>query len=87
MVYFLGYEEMIQATGRYFCDFLQSIDNIHVQMKFIYRRMKSPTMQVTEIDDHGAVLIYRSDRSGFQRYLMGKRICFGGYLFSLLDNT
>jgi guanylate cyclase len=64
---------MIQATGRYFCDFLQSIDNIHVQMKFIYRRMKSPTMQVAEIDDHGAVLIYRSDRSGFQRYLMGKR--------------
>lgn len=41
-----GYDSMIKATGRYFCDFLQSVDNIHLQMRFTYRKMKSPSMQV-----------------------------------------
>lgn len=63
---------MIKATGRYFCDFLQSVDNIHLQMRFTYRKMKSPSMQITDIDENGATLIYRSSRSGFSKYLMGK---------------
>lgn len=62
---------MIRATGRYFCDFLQSVDNIHLQMRFTYRKMKSPSMQVTDIDPNGATLIYRSNRTGFSKYLMG----------------
>lgn len=33
----LGYDELIKATGRYFCDFLTSVDNIHLQMRFTYR--------------------------------------------------
>lgn len=63
---------MVKATGRYFCDFLQSVDNIHLQMRFTYRKMKSPSMQITEVDVNGAVLIYRSTRSGFSKYLMGE---------------
>lgn len=62
---------MIKATGRFFCDFLQSVDNIHLQMRFTYRKMKSPSMQITDVDVDGAVLIYRSSRSGFSKYLMG----------------
>lgn len=64
---------MIKATGRYFCDFLQSVDNIHLQMRFTYRKMKSPSMQITDVDNDGAVLIYRSNRSGFSKYLMGRQ--------------
>lgn len=67
-----GYDKMLKATGRYFCDFLQSVDNIHLQMRFTYPKMKSPSMQLTETDDNGAVLIYRSGRTGFSRYFMGK---------------
>lgn len=52
-----GYDKMLKATGRYFCDFLQSVDNIHLQMRFTYPKMKSPSMQLTEIDDKGAVLV------------------------------
>lgn len=62
-----GYDKMLKATGRYFCDFLQSVDNIHLQMRFTYPKMKSPSMQLTETDENGAVLIYRSGRSGFSR--------------------
>lgn len=29
-------------------------------------------MQITEVDNNGAVLVYRSNRSGFSKYLMGK---------------
>lgn len=63
---------MIKATGRYFCDFLQSVDNIHLQMRFTYRKMKSPSMQISEVDMNGAVLIYRSTRAGFSKYVMGE---------------
>lgn len=62
-----GYDKMLKATGRYFCDFLQSVDNIHLQMRFTYPKMKSPSMQLTETDENGAVLVYRSGRSGFSR--------------------
>jgi guanylate cyclase, other len=34
--------------------------------------MKSPSMQITDVDNNGAVLIYRSSRSGFSKYLMGR---------------
>ncbi|EDW85118.1 uncharacterized protein Dwil_GK14486 [Drosophila willistoni] len=67
-----GYDKMIRSTGRYFCDFLQSIDNIHLQMKFTYPKMKSPSMQMTAVDDNGAVLLYRSGRTGMSKYLIGQ---------------
>lgn len=63
---------MIKATGRYFCDFLQNVDNIHMQMRFTYPRMKSPSMYTTHVDPQGVVLVYRSTRKGFTHYLMGK---------------
>lgn len=64
-----GYDKMLKATGRYFCDFLQSVDNIHLQMRFTYPKMKSPSMQLTQTDENGAVLVYRSGRSGFSRHV------------------
>ncbi|CAL7940160.1 unnamed protein product [Xylocopa violacea] len=68
----LGYACMIKATGRYFCDFLQSVDNIHMQMRFTYPKMKSPSMYTTHVDPQGVVLVYRSTRQGFTHYLMGQ---------------
>ncbi|XP_037942629.1 soluble guanylate cyclase 89Da-like [Teleopsis dalmanni] len=67
-----GYDKMIRSTGRYFCDFLQSIDNIHLQMRFTYPKMKSPSMQLTHMDNDGAVILYRSGRTGFSKYLIGQ---------------
>ncbi|XP_072747982.1 soluble guanylate cyclase 89Db [Anoplolepis gracilipes] len=68
----LGYDCTIKATGRYFCDFLQSVDNIHMQMRFTYPKMKSPSMYTTHVDPQGVVLVYRSTRQGFTHYLMGQ---------------
>ncbi|ALC45282.1 Gyc-89Da [Drosophila busckii] len=67
-----GYDKMIRSTGRYFCDFLQSIDNIHLIMRFTYPKMKSPSMQLTNMDDEGAVILYRSSRTGMSKYLIGQ---------------
>lgn len=33
--------------------------------------MKSPSMYLTEIDQQGCILVYRSGRGGFTNYLMG----------------
>ncbi|XP_044019324.1 soluble guanylate cyclase 89Db-like [Aphidius gifuensis] len=68
----LGYDCTIKATGRYFCDFLQSVDNIHMQMRFTYPKMKSPSMYITHVDPHGVLLVYRSTRKGFTHYFMGQ---------------
>ncbi|XP_055847904.1 soluble guanylate cyclase 89Da-like [Episyrphus balteatus] len=67
-----GYDKMIRATGRFFCDFLQSIDNIHLQMRFTYPKMKSPSMQLTHMDEKGAMIVYRSSRTGLSKYLIGQ---------------
>ncbi|XP_011878399.1 PREDICTED: soluble guanylate cyclase 89Da-like [Vollenhovia emeryi] len=68
----LGYDCTVKATGRYFCDFLQSVDNIHMQMRFTYPKMKSPSMYTTHVDPQGVVLVYRSTRQGFTHYFMGQ---------------
>ncbi|XP_055525809.1 soluble guanylate cyclase 89Db-like isoform X5 [Wyeomyia smithii] len=78
-----GYDELIKATGRYFCDFLHSVDNIHLQMRFTYRKMKSPSMQLTEMDENGAVLVYRSTRSGFSKYLRGQLMEIAKQLYNM----
>ncbi|XP_067617645.1 soluble guanylate cyclase 89Da-like [Eurosta solidaginis] len=78
-----GYDKMIRATGRYFCDFLQSIDNIHLQMRFTYPKMKSPSMQLAEVDDNGAVMLYRSGRTGLSKYLMGQFTQIGREFYNL----
>lgn len=63
---------MIKATGRHFSDFLQSVDNIHLQMRFTYPKMKSPSMYISHMDRDGVVLVYRSSRRGFTQYFTGK---------------
>ncbi|KAJ8919156.1 hypothetical protein NQ315_012142 [Exocentrus adspersus] len=46
----LGYDVTIRATGRYFTDFLESVDNIHTQFRFTYPKMQSPSMYLTSVD-------------------------------------
>lgn len=67
-----GYDELIKATGRYFSDFLMSVDNIHLQMRFSYIKMKSPSIELTDVDENGAILVYKSVRTGYSKYLMGQ---------------
>ncbi|KAE8751770.1 hypothetical protein FOCC_FOCC001619 [Frankliniella occidentalis] len=67
-----GYDELIRSAGRHFCDFLGGMDNIHSQIRFSYPRMKSPSMFVAAVDERGAVLVYRSKRTGFLPYFIGQ---------------
>ncbi|KAJ3650329.1 hypothetical protein Zmor_022024 [Zophobas morio] len=68
----LGYDVTVKATGRFFTDFLQSVDNIHSQFCFTYPKMKSPSIYLTDIDASGCILVYRSGRQGFTQYVMGQ---------------
>ncbi|GLH06786.1 Soluble guanylate cyclase 89Db, partial [Gryllus bimaculatus] len=52
-----GYDLLIRAAGRYFCDFLQSVDDLHQQMRFTFPRMKSPSMYLAAVDAGGAELV------------------------------
>ncbi|KAK9885018.1 hypothetical protein WA026_009245 [Henosepilachna vigintioctopunctata] len=68
----LGYDVTVRATGRYFADFLESVDNIHSQFCFTYPKMRSPSLYLTDVDTNGCVLVYRSGRYGFTQYVMGQ---------------
>lgn len=70
----LGYDAPIRATGRYFCEFLKNVDNLHLQMRFAYPKMKSPSMYMSHVDRYGCVLVYRSTRRGFTQYFMGEQL-------------
>ena len=61
----------LQVCGRYFCDFLTGIDNIHLQMRYMYPKMVSPSMYISHEDAQGVVLNYRTTRNGFCPYLLG----------------
>ncbi|CAG9858830.1 unnamed protein product [Phyllotreta striolata] len=78
-----GYDVTIKATGRYFADFLNSIDNIHSQFRISYPKMKSPSMYLTDIDKGGCVLMYRSTRSGLTHYVMGQLMQIAKDFFDL----
>ncbi|VEN44822.1 unnamed protein product [Callosobruchus maculatus] len=67
-----GYDATIKATGRYFTDFLDNVDNIHSQFRLSYPKMKSPSMYLTDVDENGCILVYRSQRQGFTHYVMGQ---------------
>ncbi|XP_046645351.1 soluble guanylate cyclase 89Db-like isoform X2 [Daphnia pulicaria] len=67
-----GYEKFIKVCGRYFCDFLTGIDNIHLQMRYMYPKMVSPSMYISHEDAEGVLLHYRTTRNGFCPYLIGQ---------------
>ncbi|XP_017776660.1 PREDICTED: soluble guanylate cyclase 89Db-like [Nicrophorus vespilloides] len=78
-----GYDETIKATGRFFADFLQNVDNIHNQFRLSYPKMKSPSMYISEVDEKGCILIYRSTRQGFTQYLQGLLMQVASDVFNL----
>ncbi|CAH1111122.1 unnamed protein product, partial [Psylliodes chrysocephalus] len=82
-----GYDVTIKATGRHFADFLNSMDNLHSQFRVSYPKMKSPSMYLTDIDNEGCVLIYRSTRKGLTHYVMGQLMQIATDFFNLKLET
>ncbi|XP_023311275.1 soluble guanylate cyclase 89Db-like [Anoplophora glabripennis] len=78
-----GYDVTIRATGRFFTDFLESVDNIHTQFRFTYPKMQSPSMYLTNVDANGCILVYRSGRQGFTQYVMGQLLQIAKDFFNL----
>lgn len=66
-----GYDVTIKTTGRFFTDFLENVDNIHILFRMSYPKMKSPSMYLTTIDEKGCILVYKSSRQGYVQYLIG----------------
>ncbi|KAG5877871.1 hypothetical protein JTB14_031387 [Gonioctena quinquepunctata] len=83
----LGYDITVRGTGRYFTDFLESVDNIHSQFRFTYPKMQSPSMYLTDIDANGCILIYRSGRHGFTQYVIGQLIQIAKDFYDLILNV
>ncbi|KAF8771590.1 soluble guanylate cyclase 89Db-like [Argiope bruennichi] len=78
-----GYDTLIRASGRYFRDFLNGIDNLHHQIRFSYPKMQSPSFYVESEDIGGARLHYRSKRAGFGYYVIGQLIQIAQQFYGL----
>ncbi|GIY74025.1 soluble guanylate cyclase 89Da [Caerostris darwini] len=78
-----GYDTLIRASGRYFRDFLNGIDNLHHQIRFSYPKMQSPSFYVESEDIGGARLHYRSKRTGFGYYVIGQLIQIAQQFYGL----
>ncbi len=71
-IYLLYFPSVIlQGCGRYFTDFLMCTDNLHLQMKYVYPKMVSPSIHVSQVDPGGVVLTYRTSRKGYSPYIIG----------------
>lgn len=44
---------------------------MHLRMRFMYPKMKSPSMYVSHEDANGVLLHYRTTRNGYSPYLIG----------------
>lgn len=69
-----GYGLIMRASGRYYRDFLNGIDNLHETMRFSYPRMSSPSFYVSAEDQYGCLLHYKSRRTGFTQYVVGQLV-------------
>ena len=54
-----GFEKILRVAGRYYRDFLYSIDQLHDSNRFTFPHMKSPTFYVEGEDDNGVFLHYK----------------------------
>lgn len=63
-----GYDKILRVAGRHFRDFLLSIDQLHDSTRFSFPKMKSPLFHVTDEDENGAILHYKSVCSCFSPY-------------------
>lgn len=77
-----GYDQIMRVAGRHYRDFLNGIDNLHETMRFSYPRMLSPSFYVSDEDENGCNLHYRSKRIGFKQYVIGQLQACGQRLYN-----
>ncbi|CAF1460386.1 unnamed protein product, partial [Didymodactylos carnosus] len=66
-----GYDKILRVAGRHYRDFLRTIDQLHDSNRYSFPHMNSPVFHVTEEDENGAVLHYKSKRLGWETYTIG----------------
>ncbi|UJR35611.1 hypothetical protein I4U23_028361 [Adineta vaga] len=66
-----GFDKILRVAGRTLRDFLFAIDQLHDSNRFTFPQMDQPLFHVTEENESGATLVYKSVRHGFARYAIG----------------
>ncbi|CAF4671083.1 unnamed protein product [Rotaria sp. Silwood1] len=69
--YRYGFDKILRIAGRTFRDFLFVIDELHDSNRYTFPQMKHPLFHVTEEDEKGATLVYKSPRHGLTHFAIG----------------
>ena len=67
-----GYDSILRAMGRTLRDFIVSLDNVHEYFRSAFPKMKPPSFALVEEQPDGMVICYRSQRGGFDNYVVGQ---------------
>ncbi|XP_013413325.1 soluble guanylate cyclase 88E [Lingula anatina] len=78
-----GYDKIVRVSGRYYCDFLHGIDNLHEMLRFGFPKLITPSFCVEQIDKKGCVLNYVTKRFGFTHYVVGQLQAIGKKFYGL----
>ncbi|CAF0994520.1 unnamed protein product [Adineta ricciae] len=83
--YRYGFDKILRVAGRTLRDFLFVIDQLHDSNRFTFPQMQHPLFHVTEEDNHGVILHYKSVRFGLAHFAIGGLSAVASLLFNLKD--
>jgi hypothetical protein len=66
-----GYGELMDMSGDTLPEFLQNLDNMHARVGVSFPKLRPPSFDCEEVDDHELTLEYRSEREGLAPMVLG----------------
>ncbi|CAH8475565.1 unnamed protein product [Schistosoma mattheei] len=79
-----GYITLLKVMGKDFIDFLNNLNEIHKQIKYIYPYIKSPLFTIIKIEnDHLLYLLYCTKRKYFTNFVKGQLIHVAKLIYNL----
>ncbi|VDO94691.1 unnamed protein product, partial [Schistosoma margrebowiei] len=79
-----GYITLLKVMGKDFIDFLNNLNEIHKQIKYIYPYIKSPLFTIIKIEnDYSLYLLYCTKRKYFTNFVKGQLIHVAKLIYNL----
>ncbi|CAF0865982.1 unnamed protein product [Adineta steineri] len=83
--YRYGFNKILRVAGRNLRDFLFAIDQLHDSNRFTFPQMQHPLFHVTEENENGVILNYKSVRYGLAHFAIGGLKAAASLLFNEND--
>lgn len=66
-----GWGPLLQSLGPDLLTALGRLDGLHLRVGLVLPHLRPPSFRVTDVDERGLVLLYRSERTGLEPMVVG----------------